>query len=69
MMILQVSAEVQSMETMLSVSVQCMKCSARSNTYDPFMDLSLDIRVGASLINGFEFFFFHVIICILLYMF
>lgn len=38
---------------LLSVSVQCMKCSARSNTYDPFMDLSLDIRVGVLLIGDF----------------
>lgn len=39
--------------TILSVSVQCMKCSARSNTYDPFMDLSLDIRVSVLLIGDF----------------
>lgn len=28
----------------LRSQVQCMKCSARSNTYDQFMDLSLDLK-------------------------
>ena len=28
------------------LSVVCLKCKAKSNTYDPVLDISLDIRVS-----------------------
>ncbi|XP_050394130.1 ubiquitin carboxyl-terminal hydrolase 36 [Patella vulgata] len=38
----------------LRSQVQCMKCKERSNTYDPFMDISLDIKNVNNLEKAFE---------------
>lgn len=31
-------------------TVQCLRCKEKSNTYDPFMDISLDIKVWVFLV-------------------
>lgn len=38
------------------ISVQCLRCKERSNTYDPLLDISLDIKVCT-------FLFLKTIIC------
>ena len=36
------------------VSVVCTRCKARSNTFDPFMDISLDIKNVQNIQRAFE---------------
>lgn len=38
----------------LRSQVQCMKCKEKSNTYDPYLDISLDIKSVQSLERAFE---------------
>lgn len=38
----------------LRSQVQCLKCKERSNTYDPLLDISLDIKTSPTLEKAFE---------------
>jgi ubiquitin C-terminal hydrolase len=35
-------------------TVTCLKCQAKSNTYDPFLDISLDVKNVSTILRALE---------------
>jgi len=40
--------------TLLVVAVTCLQCHAESNTFDPFLDISLDVKNVSSIARALE---------------
>jgi len=36
------------------ISVTCLQCEAKSNTFDPFLDISLDVKNVSSIARALE---------------